>query len=86
MYQETVYTNLNKIRLFAKCATTGTIDVYVNDILIETITVTGDRFKEYGLILDAEMNMLDYKITCSAGIKLMQRAIGIITTKEEFYG
>ena len=84
MYQETIYTNLNKIRLFAKGS--GTIAVHVNDVLIETLTVTGDRFKEYSLTLDAEMNMLDYKITCSAGVKLMQRAVGIITTKEEFYG
>lgn len=84
MYQETMYATLNKLRLFAKGS--GTITININDLEVGMIIVSSDRFKEYNLTLNVDMNMLDYKITCTAGVKLMQRVVGIITIKEEFYG
>jgi hypothetical protein len=84
MYQETVYSDLVAIKLFAKG--TGTIQLYLNGVSERIITINSTRYEEYRINVYHPMNMIDYKLVVSKDVKLMQKIIGIISVREEFYG
>lgn len=84
-YGDPVYAELVAIKMFYRGS--GTIQLHINGTIVETKSLSKvTRYTEVVFHVDATMNMIDYKLVCSSGIKVMQRILGIIMIKEEYYG
>jgi hypothetical protein len=85
-YEQTVYSELVKVKVFAMG--TGTIELYINGSSVETVTLSSvTRYTEYSFNVNSvALSMLDYKFKVLNGVKMLQRIIGVIIPKEEYYG
>jgi hypothetical protein len=85
MYGESVSGQLIGLEIFAKGI--GTIDVSVSSEAVQTIAVNSpNRYSSYKVGLSEQMNMLDYTIEISNGVKIMQRILGKVILMEKFNG
>lgn len=83
-YGEPVVSDLIKISVFAKG--TGTIELYVKDDLINTVDISSTSYyNECIFELSNPMNMLNYTLVGSKGVKILQRILGVIIPREVFY-
>jgi len=85
MYGESVVGQLIGLEIFAKG--TGTIDVSISSGAVQTVIVNSpNRYSSYKVGLSEQMNMLDYTIEISSGVKIMQRILGKVILMEKFNG
>jgi len=84
--EQTIYSELVAIKVFAMGS--GTIDLYINGTKHDTVELSSvTRYTEYKLnVSHVAMQMIDYKFVVDNGVKMLQRIVGIIIPKEEYYG
>jgi hypothetical protein len=82
-YGDSLYSDIVAFKIYYTGS--GTIQLKINGVSVGTKTVNSASYSETVFNINTPMSMISYEVICSSGVKVMQRMLGVIAIKGDYY-